>query len=63
MTRSRSINRFRRFVARKRRHGLRSMLPHLRTDRPEQEDQLDVSERLMKRCAEADLKADLASLD
>lgn len=63
MTRSRSINRFHRFVARKRRRGLRAVLPHLRPDRLEVVEQLDVSNRLMSRCAEADLKADLASLD
>ena len=63
MTRSRSINRFHRFVARKRRQGLRAVLPHLRPDRLESDDQLDVSDRLMTRCAQADLKADLESLD
>ena len=63
MTRSRSINRFHRFVARKRRRGLRAVLPHLRPDRLEVGDQMDVSDRLMTRCAEADLKADLESLD
>ena len=62
MTRSRSINRFHRFVARKRRRGC-ALPPIFALIVWEVEEQLDVSNRLMSRCAEADLKADLASLD
>ncbi len=62
MTRSRSINRFHRFMARKRRRGLRSVLPHLRPDRSEAVDQLDLSNRLIARSEQMDLRQELDEL-
>ena len=62
MTRSRSINRFHRFVARKRRRGLRTAVPHLRDVRIEMAEPIDVSDRLISRIADADLRQELDEL-
>ena len=62
MTRSRSINRFHRFVARKRRRGLRLAVPHLRVDQLEMVEPIDVSDRLMSRTADADLRQEMDEL-
>ena len=63
MTRSRSINRYHRFVARKRRRGLRAALPHLSPDGAQSPDSVDVTSRLQARAASEDLRLELASLD
>ena len=63
MTRSRSINRYHRFVARKRRRGLRAALPHLSSDGAQSPDSVDVTCRLQARAASEDLRLELASLD
>ena len=63
MTRSRSINRFHRFVAKKRRQGMRASLPHLRSGLQQRDDQLDVSDRLLHRSEQLDLSAELESLN
>ena len=62
MTRSRSINRFHRFVARKRRRTLRAAVPHLRVDHLEMGDPIDVSDRLISRMAEEDLRQEINEL-
>jgi hypothetical protein len=62
MTRSRSINRFHRFVARKRRRGLRMAVPHLRENQFEMGDPIDVSDRLIIRTADADLRQEMDEL-
>ena len=62
MTRSRSINRFHRSVARKRRRGLRAAVPHLRVDHFEMSEPIDVSDRLINRTADADLAQEMQEL-
>ena len=62
MTRSRSINRFHRFVARKRRRGLRAAVPYLRVDHFEMSEPIDVSDRLINRTADADLRQEMQEL-
>ena len=62
MTRSRSINRFHRFVARKRRRGLRAAVHYLRVDHFEMSEPIDVSDRLINRTADADLRQEMQEL-
>ena len=62
MTRSRSINRFHRFVARKRRRDLRAAVPYLRVDHFEMSEPIDVSDRLINRTADADLRQEMQEL-
>ncbi len=53
MTRSRALNRFHRYLARRHRHDLRSQLPNAKSELSGSEP-LDVSERLMRRALERD---------
>ena len=62
MTRSRSINRFHRFLARQRRRGLRAV-PQLRPEHQEREEQLDVSDRLLARSAQTELRNEMEALE
>ena len=58
MTRSRAMNRFHRYLARRHRHDLRRNVPTLRPELVESEP-LDVSQRLIQRALCRDERLDL----
>ena len=53
MTRSRALNRFHRYLARRHRHSLRSAIPVTQTEF-RRSGSLDVSDRLMRRALQRD---------
>ena len=58
MTRSRAMNRFHRYLARRHRHDLRRSVPTLRPELVESEP-LDVSQRLIQRALCRDERLDM----
>ena len=59
MSRSRSFNRFHRFLARQKRRGLRDVLPQFQDARKHQESPADSSDDMLRRLSMSEIKSDL----
>ena len=63
MSRSRSFNRFHRYLARQKRHGLRSALPRFRDDQEVMGSPIDHSKQLLNRLLGREINLDLQEND
>ena len=59
MSRSRSFNRFHRYLARQKRRGLRAVLPQLQDDREHQESPANSSDGVLRRLSLREMELDL----
>ena len=59
MSRSRSFNRFHRYLARQKRRGLRSVLPQFQDARQHQESSADSSNDLLRRLSLREMELEL----
>ena len=59
MNRSRSFNRFHRYLARQKRRGLRAVLPQFQDDREHQESSANSSDGVLRRLSLREMELDL----
>ena len=59
MSRSRSFNRFHRYLAREKRRGLRDVLPHYQDAREHQQSPADSSADVLRRLSRREMELDL----
>ena len=59
MSRSRSFNRFHRYLARQKRRGLRAVLPQFQDARQHQESPADCSNDVLRRLSLGEMESDL----
>ena len=59
MSRSRSFNRFHRYLARQKRRGLRDVLPKFQDAREHQQSSADSSDDVLRRLSLREMKSDL----
>ena len=59
MSRSRSFNRFHRYLARQKRRGLRAVLPQLQGARDHQQSPADSSDDVLRRLSLREMESDL----
>jgi hypothetical protein len=59
MSRSRSFNRFHRYLARQKRRGLRAVLPQFQTSREHQDSPADGSAETLRRLSWREMELDL----
>ena len=59
MSRSRSFNRFHRYLARQKRRGLRAVLPHFQDARDNQESPANSSDGVLRRLSLREMELDL----